>query len=322
MIGGPEPCIAIARAAPLQPHAYDLILHWIKQQHPSLVPLFALTNLPCGPVRWPGIRLLVPWIQDPSEYVYRDVHDCLVRLGRECDEQGIRVVNRAETQQNLTKLETSRRLREAGIFTPRVYPIRTREEFLSNFCGLAFPLVVRENQSHQGPLFLVEGPDQAAAIPYEELFEPVAAEYIEVGDATDGRYRKYRAVVIGDRVVSHHLQTSVAWLTRGAARVKDLQSREEEIAYLISPDPFEESMRQVGVALGADYLGIDYGVDPSGNLVVWEANYYPYLHFSRFDLVYRNFAMERTIAAMVLTYLEWAGVDPPGRLVRQAGYED
>ncbi|HQU19495.1 MAG TPA: hypothetical protein PLA92_10650 [Fimbriimonadaceae bacterium] len=57
-------------------------------------------------------------------------------------------------------------------------------------------------------------------------------------------------------------------------------------------------------------------------MVVCEANLYPHIHFSKNDLVYRNFAMERTIAGMVRYYLEQAGIPAPARLIHQASYDD
>ncbi len=321
MLTRPEsPTIRIGRASPLNPHFYDVVLKWIQDHHPQFVPVFELCSLPCELTDWDGCNLFVAWIQDPSEIGAPDVHHSLVQIGEECDRRGIKIVNRAECQANLGKLEAARRLIDAGIRTPWVIQIQSREEFVDSFADLEGPVLVTEDVGHARPCYLVTNREEAEAVPFEELALPVAAEFVDVSSA--GRVRKYRCFAIGDRVVGNSLQTSEGWLTRGVNRMKDVQAREEEIEYLIAPDPFEDKMRTVARALEVDYVGIDYGIDSSGEPVIWEANQYPTLLLSKFDLYYRNFAMERTMALMLLSYLEWAGITPPAKLIEQAGYED
>ncbi len=316
------PTIRIGREPPYNPHFYDVVLKWIHDEHPACVPMFELCGLPFEPTDWAGCRLFVAWIQDPSELEAPEIHRNLVAIGEACDRRGIRIVNRAECQSHLTKLEAARRLRAAGIRTPNVVPVRNREELIENFCGLNPPIVVTSNVGHARPCLLVENREDAQKVQITNFRQPVATEFVDVRNPKDGRVRKYRCTVIGDRVVTSHMQTSENWVTRGASRVKDVQTREEEIAYLITPDRFEAKMLAARRALEVDFIGIDYGIDASGEPVIWEANQYPEMDLARNEVSYQNFATQRAIAALLLTYLEWAQIEPSAKLIRQASYED
>lgn len=314
-----EPRILIARAEPTRPHPYDVVAEWIQSKYPDIAPRFHLCTLPYRPRESAPYRLLVHWLQDPIEVIAPFAFIQAMELQLFCDDQGIPVINRVDRHRNTGKAETSRRLSQAGIRTPRIFTFKTPQEFMRALPTLPYPLILREDIGHAGAFILCRDEDELRAAPFEQLYRPVLSEYIDVR-GEDGRYRKYRCIIVGDQAVTHHLQVSATWETRGNQRIKDASTREEEIAYISNPEPFAEEMRGVAQALELEFLGIDYGIDPEGNVVVWEANQYPHLHFSTKDLIYRNFAMERTIAAMVLFYLEQAGVEPPEKLLSQAGY--
>jgi hypothetical protein len=300
--------ILVGRLPHVKPHAYDVVVDWIRSKHPDLGRHFVLGTLPCGLPQ--GIKLLVQWIQDPLDVTdpFSFLH--ALELQSACDEKGIPIVNRVEAHKNTAKTAALERLTAVGIKTPRVF---------QGIEGIRFPVILREDVGHAGEFQLLNSLEEAKEAPFEKFYRPVLSEYWDV-QSPDGLYRKYRCVVAGDRVVSHHLQISDTWLTRGSNRIKDLQTREEEIAYISQPDPFASTMLEVARALELDYVGIDYGLDAEGNAVIWEANQFPHLHFSKVDLIYRNFAMERTIAAMIAFYLEKAGLEVPQKLVEMAGY--
>jgi hypothetical protein len=315
-----EPRILIGRTAPVEGHPYDVVAQWIRQKHPELAPLFHLCKLPFRLGADSPYSLLVQWIQDPLHVTDPFNYLYALELQSDFDAAGFPVVNRVERQANTGKLEARKRLCEAGVCTPKIRSFATKTDFLDSVRSLPLPLIVREDVGHGCEFHLVQSVKDAEAVTWEKFYRPVVSEYVDV-QSPDGRYRKYRCFVIGDSVITHHLQTSESWLTRGSNRIKDLQTREEEIAYLSSPDPNEDIMRATGKALELEYLGIDYSVDASGNVIVWEANQYPHLHFSKVDLIYRNFGMERTIAAMVRYYISAAGLEPSERLIRQASYD-
>lgn len=311
--------ILIGRASPINPHPYDVVAGWIQEKYPEIAPHFHLCTLPYRLKDVAPYKLFVHWLQDPIDVTDPFKFLQAMELQFDCDAQQIPVLNRVEQHKNTGKIEAYKRLAKAGIRTPRIYSFKTPQEFMRALPTLPYPLILRDDVGHAGQFVFCRDEDELRAAPFETYYRPVLSEFIDVR-GEDGRYRKFRCVVAGNHVVSHHVQISQTWETRGNNRIKDAETREEEIAYISNPDPFAEEMRLVAKALELDFLGIDYGIDKDGDLVVWEANQYPHLHFSKVDLIYRNFAMERTIAAMVLSYLERAGIEPPSKLVEQAGY--
>jgi hypothetical protein len=144
----------------------------------------------------------------------------------------------------------------------------------------------------------------------------VVIELIDLPDAQDGLYRKYRYVVAGDFGVPHHLQASTDWITRGEKRVINETTRGQEMAYIEEACPHHDAFQRAREGLGLDFLAFDYSLDARGMPVVWEANPYPYLHFSRRELTYRNEAMHRTMAILVAFYFQRAHRSLPEKLAQ------
>ena len=94
-------------------------------------------------------------------------------------------------------------------------------------------------------------------------------------------------------------------------------TREEELAYIDKPDPNHDLLQRARKTLGLDLVGFDYSYDYDGKVVVWEANPYPYFHFSTKNLVYRNHAMYRTVQAFLEMYLRRAGLPVPEAVLRE-----
>ena len=61
-----------------------------------------------------------------------------------------------------------------------------------------FPLFVREDWRHSGPVCRVESPSELKNVPLRKFRRPVAVEFIDVRDQRDGLYRKYRYLAAGD----------------------------------------------------------------------------------------------------------------------------
>lgn len=313
--------ILISRCNGLNPHHYDVVLDWIEQQHPDLLRHVAGRALPYSLPSDSKCRLHIPWLQDPVEDLHASAYRWSTELSRQCDERGIRTINRVDKHANVSRLEASRRLASAGIRTPKVVAVASEEELREGLCGMEPPVILRDNRSHQSPFVRIDSMSEAKTVSLKGFRDPVLAEFIDVA-SPDGAYRKFRCILLGDAVYSHHLQVTESWISRGKGRIKNASTREEEIEYLLAPEPHEELMRAARKALDLEFLGVDYALDKQGRVVVWEANLYPHIHFSKNDLVYRNFAMERTIAGMVRYYLEQAGIPAPARLIHQASYDD
>lgn len=308
--------ILIVRAQAAGPHYYDIVLQWLRVHHPQLGVHFDLCQLPFQLPDESRYKLVVFWLQDPVHLISPPLARAALALEQECETRGIPMFNPVTKHRNLGKVESYRRLHEIGVKMPRAVSLENPhalEEF-------SFPAIVREDHVHQGRFELINEPSKLDSLELSNFYEPVVSEFVGVRSG-DGKHRKFRAIVAGRHVVSHHLQISWDWKTHGSARVADLESREEEIAYISNPDPFEATLLRAAEALELQFIAFDYGCLPGGEIVIWEGNQFPHLHFSKFSLVYRNFAMDRTIATMIRAYLETAGLTVPAKLMEQSDYE-
>jgi hypothetical protein len=307
MIGHPHrparPEFLVVRRFQLRTHFYEVVLRWISDNFPAYRPLFRIHHLPCRVPRSRSIVLHIPWLQDPvqrwSEMRYRQAN----RLAAECDALGIPVVNRVDRLINASKSVGARLMTDVGIRTPRTVPITDVEEFRETYLGVGLPLFVRDDWRHGSEMIRADTRDEVHRIPLERFSRPVAVELIDLPGRDDRLYRKYRYVAAGDIGVSHHLQMSRDWITRGDNRETSLVAREEELAYIAKPDPNHATLQRARDRLGLDFLAFDYSYDYSGQMVVWETNPYPYIRFSTKSLTYRNEALHRTVAAMLALYL-------------------
>ena len=296
------------------PDFNDVVLEWAEEYFPEIRELFELRVLPCWVSDWSPYALHVPWLQDPVESWSPRAYRRACRLAVACDERGIPVVNRVERLSHAMKFETATRLSRAGIRTPAMRVISDHLEFRETRGGLALPLFVRENAGHDGPMLRVDTEDELRALPLEQFRRPVAVELVDVRSPQDGLYRKFRYVVAGRVGVPHHMQATQHWITRGKIRFHSATTRAQEEAYFSQPDPHHELFQRARLALGLDFVAFDYGFEPSGELIIWEANPYPLFHIPTGRLSYIVPAMHRSLAALVHLYLERAGMAIPPRL--------
>lgn len=298
---------------------YDVILDWTRRHHPSLSPLFRVRSLPCLFPRLDDVALYHPWLQDPVQMWSQNAYLLADRLAQKCDRRGIPVINRVDRLINATKTVGARIIAETGLRTPRMAPIVSREEFNETLCGVGLPLFVRDDWGHQGAMLRADTMEEARQLDIAQFQRPIAVELIDLPDAA-GLYRKYRYVVAGDIGVPHHLLITTKWIARGSLRNLNEETQAEELAYCDAPDPNHAAFQKARRALGLDLLAIDYGYDRDGRIVVWEANPYPYFHFSTGTLTFRNHVMHRTMAAIVKMYLIYAGVTVPDALEKDVGF--
>jgi hypothetical protein len=298
---------------------YDVVLDWVAENLPEERPRFELLNLPCQLSEPERFRLMIPWLQDPVEAWCEQTYQQALALTAECDRAGIPVINRVERLSRAAKLQGSELIRQAGLRTPKMFPIVNPQSFHDDFFGLEFPLFVRENLGHGKLMVRADTPDEARKIPLREFTQPIAVELVDLPGATDGLYRKYRYVVAGEFGVTHHLQASREWVTRGGNRVINDTSKTEELSYINAPSPHFEAFQKAKRALGLDFVAFDYSLDHQGVPIIWEANPYPFIQFSRRDLLYRNDAIHRTIAIIVASYFRTAAIELPAQLAASLG---
>jgi hypothetical protein len=273
--------------------------------------LFEVRDLPVAVRDWSRYAVHAAWLQDPVEQWSAETYEQAVDLQAECDEREIPVLNRVDQLGNATKSRGAQLMSAVGVSTPRMAPIADRREFETSLLGLTLPLFIREDWGHSRQVFRVDRPADVPNIPWASFERPLAVEIVDVRDPRDGTYRKHRYVAAGDVGVSHHLQSSHEWITRGENRVMTSATRDEELRYITQRDPHHELLQSARRALGLDLVAFDYGYAPDGRMVVWEANPFPTIVLGTRRLVYRNPAIHRTLLAIVRMYLSAAGMPIP-----------
>jgi glutathione synthase/RimK-type ligase-like ATP-grasp enzyme len=145
---------------------------------------------------------------------------------------------------------------------------------------MTFPVIVRHAGMHGGEM--MEMVDSRGAL--QGFAEQAGHASLYVTDfvdyrSTDGLYRKYRFIFVGDEIFPYHLAINDGWKVHHAStRMGEIEwMRLEEEMFLLDPAKvfglkgvaaLELIRRQVGL----DYFGIDCALDADGNVVVFEVN--------------------------------------------------
>jgi Flp pilus assembly protein TadD len=146
--------------------------------------------------------------------------------------------------------------------------------------GWTFPLLVRSPGYHAGRHF--ERVDDAATLaatlarlPGDDVF---VIAFRDTRGA-DGCFRKYRVLAVDGRIAPVHLAIARDWKVHyfSSDMPHSAAHRAEERRFL---DDMTDALGARAVAavqavanvLGLDYGGIDFGLDPAGDVVVFEAN--------------------------------------------------
>jgi hypothetical protein len=197
------------------------------------------------------------------------------------------VINDPRAVMKSGRIDNARRLATLpGVVTPKTLPVR--RDILAGSHGeawiaehrFAFPLLLRSPGYHTGRNFILvenraELTKAAASLPGEEL---LAIEYLDAR-GSDGSARKYRVMMIGGEIYPLHLAISGNWkvhyFTSDMADRPD--HRLEEMTFLRDMpsrlgDKAMAGLAAIRDALGLDYAGVDFGLAPSGDLLLFEAN--------------------------------------------------
>jgi hypothetical protein len=199
----------------------------------------------------------------------------------------------------------------------RQKPCPVRRDILAGSLGeawiaehrFAFPLLLRSPGYHTGRNFILvangAGLTEAAAnLPGDEL---LVIEYLDAR-GSDGSARKYRVMMIGGEIYPLHLAISGNWkvhyFTSDMADRPD--HRLEEMAFLGDMrsrlgDKAMAGLAAIRDALGLDYAGVDFGLAPSGDLLLFEANATMVIAKPNDDArwVYRRSAIDQVLEAVV-----------------------
>ena len=182
--------------------------------------------------------------------------------------------------------------------------------------GFAFPLLVRVPGFHTGRHFSrVEDPQglaaAVAALPSDDVW------LIEQLDARDrqGRFRKLRAMIVDRQLYPLHLAISRNWKVHyfTADMADSAENRRHDGAFLDDMAQYigprgTAALERINAVVDLDYGGIDFAVDPCGNILFFEANatmvMAPLAADAKWD--YRRPAFEQVFSAVRAMLMERA----------------
>ena len=143
-----------------------------------------------------------------------------------------------------------------------------------------FPIIVRPVGSHAGRG--LEKLDTPAAIPGYLQSMPESGFYVSRFvdyRGQDGRYRKYRIVLIDGRPFACHMAISEHWMVHylNADMIESAENRAEEARFMANFDEdfalrHKDAFRAINERMGLDYLIIDCGETPDGKLLIFEVD--------------------------------------------------
>jgi glutathione synthase/RimK-type ligase-like ATP-grasp enzyme len=146
--------------------------------------------------------------------------------------------------------------------------------------GYRFPLLLRSPGYHTGRNFILvaKQADLSAAATGLPGSDVLVIAYLDAR-GTDGAARKYRVMMIDGQILPLHLAISQNWKVHYFT--SDMADRPEhrlEEARFLSDMAAVLGSKAIGAlerirdALGLDYAGVDFGLGPDGNLLLFEAN--------------------------------------------------
>lgn len=143
-----------------------------------------------------------------------------------------------------------------------------------------FPIIVRPVDSHAGK-GLAKLDDPASILNYLEAMpesEFYISRFVDYR-GTDGLFRKYRIVLIDGRPFVCHMAISGHWMIHylNAGMAESPEKRAEEAHFMENFDKdfakrHGNAFRAIHERTGLDYLGIDCGETPDGDLLIFEVD--------------------------------------------------
>ena len=222
----------------------------------------------------------------PHDLVFNAVGDAdlapaaLEAAGRVVARTKAPVINPPSRIRPTGRVEIARRLSGLrGVVTPKVVRT-TRADLTSAAQAFGRPFLMRAPGFHTGRNFVrVEAGDDAEALAAQLPGEDILLiQYVDARGA-DGHARKYRVMMIGGGLYPLHLAISDQWkvhyFTADMAERPDY--RAEEAAFLADMSAVLGAPAMTGLAaiaerLALDYGGVDFGLSPTGELLLFEAN--------------------------------------------------
>jgi hypothetical protein len=194
------------------------------------------------------------------------------------DPQVVGATSRADVAARLSSI--------TNVITPRTADVprhlltgETAAETLQNH-GFHFPFLLRSQGFHTGQYFERVGDANELELRLKQLPGEVLTviEYLDAR-GPDGKFRKYRVMMIDGELFPLHLAVSTDWKVHyfTADMTENADHRAEDAAFLwdmprVLGDKGMSALWGVQKTLGLEYAGIDFGLSPDGRLLLFEAN--------------------------------------------------
>ena len=293
------------------------ILEWLRAERPDLAGRTLLHETGTGPVSLDEVCAVFFWLADPLQIKYPDCYEETTAIQEEAERRSLPMINRPTALATYGKSEQANRFTAANVPTPRAIRIESPSDLAGCIDRLGLPLLIRGGQSFsQEGTFIVRSRRDIESVKREQLPEQaIVTALMDVrgprvgsrsGDLWTRYYHRKRVLLIGGQCAPfslffartpvvdqgrslysefHSWQTRLrrhGWLGKRALRVLKRRlgvsrALELEREFAESPVDHEDVFRRAGVALGLEFLAFDFASLPSGKIVIWEANPYPYI---------------------------------------------
>jgi glutathione synthase/RimK-type ligase-like ATP-grasp enzyme len=169
----------------------------------------------------------------------------------------------------------------AGLKVPKTIrvraptPVGVREAIAQN--GLEYPVLMRGIGSHGGvSLFKADDPRGVDEIARSTgmgwgIFVTEFRDFA----GSDGRYRKFRVVVIGRDILLRHCIVGDSWLLSAGRRASGTADVERAMFERFDREwakQLQPVFGEIGSRLGLDFFGVDCNIDDHGEVLLFEAN--------------------------------------------------
>jgi hypothetical protein len=197
----------------------------------------------------------------------------LKRIEEWSAEKNIPVLNNAQSLINCGRKEAADLWTENNVGCGRVERIPTRNALLKS--EINYPIITRNAFSHLGAtMVLTHSREDVNKLP-DETFQKgaVAIEFFDYRN-DDGFYRKYRAILMGRRIIPRHIISSPEWNIHSDSRQSERmdEHRKEEYEFW-NRELYEGSeLLRAKEVLGLDYTIADYTLDKEGKPFFFEMN--------------------------------------------------
>ncbi len=214
--------------------------------------------------------------------------------------RGVRAANRVDNAVRLGAL--------GGVRTARTRRITRRAAADPDVVReLGLPLLLRVPGHHTGEYFerideLAQVEAALARLPGDEL---LAMSFLDARDV-QGRYRKYRMMIVDGRLYPLHAAVGEHWKLHFFSATHGAAERAIDEVFLADPKAVIgaraiDALEAITGALGLDYGGVDFAVDRDGAVLVFEANASMTVPEPDPDptFAYRNASLDAVAAAVI-----------------------